>query len=394
MPKKQSLETSLRNVINASSLKKAFHYGSRAVNAIYPALENPNWLSITKATIEVGKIVVEESRASVEGMFDVAWITPYGYEFNTIIMQAISQCRQKTIRASQEGQFVRIINLGGARIGWTQDAKHNIVDCVFVEEATADVAMKKIRELLWQKYKDKSIVLHKKTNRESLTEDVCFDIDDSMPPLPSALADKTCVYLKKFLDAGVSRSIMIYGPPGTGKSTMSRAIVDGLKLRSFRIRVEDLKDLDNSVLTESINIFKPDAIILDDFDRVSQQESLLETLEFFQRHVKLIVATVNDRSRLDKALLRPGRFDEFIHVTKMDDKIVKHMLGEYEDAYELVKDWPIAYVEEYVKRRKFMTPEETIESIKELTSRIQFLNSYDDSDTELKLPTFKGKKKK
>lgn len=394
MPKKQSLETSIHNVFNTASLKKTFHYGSRAINSLYPALENPNWLSITKAVIELGKMVAEESRASVEGIFDVGWITPYGYEFNTTILQAVSHRRSQTLKSSQEGQFIRIVNLGGARIGWTQDSKHNIIDCVFVEEATADVAMKKVRELLWQKYKDKSIVLHKKTNRENLTEDVCFEIDDSMPPLPSALADKTCVYLKKFLDAGICRSIMIYGPPGTGKSTMSRTIVAGLSLRSFRIRVEDLKDLDNAVLTESINIFKPDAIILDDFDRVSQQESLLETLEFFQRHVKLIIATVNDRNRLDKALLRPGRFDEFVHVTKMDDKIVRQMLGEYDDAYEIVKDWPIAYIEEYIKRRRFMSSEETLESIKELTSRIQILNSYDDNDAELKLPTFKGKKKK
>lgn len=394
MPKKQPLETTLRNFFNTNALKKTFHYGSRIVNVVYPALENPNWLSGTKAVVELGKIFAEEARASVDGFFDAGWITPYGYEFNTIISKALTQRKQAVLKSSQEGQFIRIVNLGGARVGWTHDAKHNVVDCIFVEETTADVAIQKIRELLWQKYKDKSIVLHKKTNRENLTEDVCFDVDDSMSPLPSEIADKTCVHLKKFLNAGMSRSIMIYGPPGTGKSTMTRAIVDGLNMRSFRIRVEDLKDLDNSILTESINIFKPDAIILDDFDRVSQQESLLETLEFFQRNVKLIIATVNDRSRLDRALLRPGRFDEFIHVTKMDDKIVKHMLGEFSDAYEIVKDWPIAYIEEYVKRRKFMSSEETMDSIKELTSRIQLLNSCDSNDDELKLPTFKGKRKK
>ena len=395
MPKKQSIGTVLRNAINTSSLKKTFHYGSRAVNIIYPALENPNWLSGIKAAVELGKMVVEETKASVDGFFDDGWIVPYGYEFNSVIVGVLPHRKQKLLKSSQEGQFIRIIDLGGARVGWTQDSKSNVVDCIFVEESTSELAVQKIRELLWQKYKDKSIILHKKTNKENLTEDACFEVDNSMDPLPSALAEASCAHLKKFLDAGVPRSIMIYGPPGTGKSTMTRAIVNNLKLRSFRIRVEDLKDLDNSILSEAVSIFNPDAIILDDFDRVSQQESLLETLEFFQRHVKLIVATVNDRNKLDRALLRPGRFDEFIRVTKMDDSVVKHLLGDYVDAFETVKDWPIAYIEEYVKRRRFMSPEETMTSIKELTSRIQILNSYDDDDNdELKLPTFKGKTKK
>jgi hypothetical protein len=154
-------------------------------------------------------------------------------------------------------------------------------------------------------------------------------------------------------------------------------------MKSFRIRVEDISHIDTTSVYEAINIFEPDAVILDDFDRASSQSSLLETLEYFQRHVKLVIATVNNKKRLDDAILRPGRFDELVNVKTLDDDAINAVLGnEYKDSFELVKTWPIAFIQEYVKRRRFMNPVEAESSVKELAHRVKQLASYDEEDED------------
>jgi hypothetical protein len=51
------------------------------------------------------------------------------------------------------------------------------------------------------------------------------------------------------------------------------------------------------------------------------------------------------------AVLRPGRFDEVIHIDSLDEGTVRSVLGEYADAYyEGAKTLPIAYISEFVKK--------------------------------------------
>jgi hypothetical protein len=54
-------------------------------------------------------------------------------------------------------------------------------------------------------------------------------------------------------------------------------------------------------------------------------------------------------------------------------------LGEYQDAFQQVKNWPIIFIEEYVKRRRVLTKTETEKSIAELATRVKdFYNTPDD----------------
>ena len=122
------------------------------------------------------------------------------------------------------------------------------------------------------------------------------------------------------------------------------------------------------------------SVILDDFDRADGQAKLLETLEFFQRRVKLVIVTVNNKRNLEDALQRPGRIDEIVMIDKMDDEVIKHVLGEYVDGFDVVKDWPVSYVLEYVIRRRYSSAEEAATSLKELASRVADLNHYDDEE--------------
>jgi DNA replication protein DnaC len=282
---------------------------------------------------------------------------------------------------------IKIVDIGGVQMGWSMNTQYNTVDEVYVETARLARARMIIKELLWKKYNCNALLMRQvKPSLGSREPDqagnVMFEHDTLIDPLPSAAADRYITYLQRCVNAGVRRSIMLYGPPGTGKSTMARAILHGMNFTSFRVRIGDLNNLEISTFFEAIEIFEPDAIILDDFDRSHNQEELLEVLEYFRKNVKLVIATANSRQNIDEALMRPGRFDELEPVTRMDDDVIKKILGEHVDVFEQVKDWPIVFIEEYKIRRQFMTSDEAINALQELAKRVQRLSVYNDDDSD------------
>jgi hypothetical protein len=377
----------IKNILNMSQVKKLFRVGTDVFSACQPFIEKPSWWNVGRACVGIGKVLVDDVEMWPDAFFDGdEWTEPYSRDFTMTIMQVLSKFSFTTLKTADQNNFIRLIDFNGVKVGWAYHSKLNIVNQIFVETDKLQQARDNIKRLLWEQFKDKPLVM-RYNKRMIINNDepkVVFEIDDAFHPLPSQKATEYSSYLKRCLDANVPRSVMLYGPPGTGKSTMARTLVETLNLRSFRIRIEDVSALENSTLFEAISVFEPDAVILDDFDRAHAQSSLLETLEFFQRHVKLVVATVNDKSSLDEALLRPGRFDELVLVDKMDENVIRHMLGEFVDGYDDVKDWPIAFIQEYVKRRRFMDQKEATESTAELARRVRRLARYrfeDDNET-------------
>lgn len=372
-----------KRFLSLNKVKRMFGLGTELFTAAGPFLENPTWWNATKSLFSMGKCLVEDVEVwSNEFFSSDDWVEPYSTDFNQTLVKVFQHFPFEKIKTSEENSYIRMCTLpNGCKVGWTYTSRLNIVDHIYVETERLDEARAEIKRLLWEQFDGKSLVMRKNT-RMSVNDEarVIFEIDDAFESKLSKRARELSTLLRKPLDEDISRSIMFYGPPGTGKSTLARTIIELMNLRSFRIRIGDLGGLDNSTLFEAINIFEPDAVILDDFDRSTAQASLLETLEFFQQRVKLVITTVNNLKKLDKALLRPGRVDMIERVEKMDSEIVKHVLGEYGDAYAMVKDWPIAYINEYVKRRQFMPAEEAADSVKELTRRVRDVELYDDSN--------------
>lgn len=371
----------VKNALNMGKVKKLFRLGTEVFGAFQPFIEKPTYWNAGRAALAVGKVLVDDVEVWSENYFDGdEWTEPYSRDFNLTILQVLARYPFTTLKTAEENSFIRLIDLEGAKVGWTYHAKLNTVDHIYVETDKLDQARETIKRLLWEQFKGEPLVMRHNRRMIIGTDEprVVFEVDDAFHPLPSAKATEYAAYLRRCLDANVPRSVMLYGPPGTGKSTMARTLVENLGLRSFRIRVEDVSGLENSTLFEAISIFQPEAVILDDFDRAHAQAALLETLEFFQRHVKLVVATVNDKNNLDEALLRPGRFDELVLVDRMDEAVIRHMLGEYADGYEDVKGWPIAFIQEYKQRRRFMDPAEAANSMAELAKRVKRLDRYRD----------------
>lgn len=377
----------LERYLSVGSVKRMFSLGSELFGAVTPFLDNPTWWTAGASIFSMGKVLVDDVEVWSEDYFSGDdWIQPYNANFNQTLVQVLQKYPFERFKTTTENNYIRICTLpNGVKFGWTYFGSTQQVDHVYVDSRRVEEAKTFIKKILWEQYEGKSLVMRKNTKVVFTGDDarILFEIDDAFESMLSKTATDYSAYLKKPLDAGVSRSVMFYGPPGTGKSTLARTIVELMGLRSFRIRIGDLGGLDNSTLFEAINIFEPDAVILDDFDRAQGQEQLLETLEFFQQKVKLVITTVNNRSELDDALMRPGRIDELILIDKMDDEVVKHVLGEHVDAFDVVKNWPIAFIVEFVKRRQFMSKEEAVKSVKELASRVNEMSHYCDESTEV-----------
>lgn len=382
--KKKSPLGLIKDMLSAGKVKSSIKLGADIVSAIVPVIEEPNWWNGIRSAFAVGKLAIDRMEFWSDDYFaGDEWSIPYTRDFNTLVLKAISGFPYETIRSSDEMIVIRSIDLDGIKIAYPYNINLKTVSNVYVETQHLVEAKQKIKGLLWEMYKNTNLVMrqNKRGQNSDIESTVAFESDDAFVSMTSRRASEYSAYLKRCIDAGVNRSVLLYGPPGTGKSTMARTIIDTLGIRSFRIRVEDVASLESSTLFEAINIFEPDAIILDDFDRAHSQAQLLETLEFFQRHVKLVIATVNDRNSLDEAIMRPGRFDELIFVKSMEKDVVMSILGpKHKDAYESVKDWPVAFIQEYVKRRKFMSSEEAKSSTVELAMRVKRLEKYDDEN--------------
>lgn len=379
-----------RDVMNDENVRRFFQIGADVAEAITPVFitkDRTPW-TFPKAMIDLGKIAVEASEVYSHEFFeDGEWTTPYPSDFNHTILKIVHERPHRLIKTGDEDSCVKLLDLGDElELGWVVTKNDSTPDAIYVKTERLVQSRQRIKQLLWEHFKGKSLVMRRASrSRRDHDNDssVVFEVDDVHDPMVSEKASRYSAYLQKAITAEVPRALMFYGPPGTGKSTMARTIIYTLGLRSFRIRVEDVGNIENSTVFEAISIFEPDSILLDDFDRCNGQESLFETLEFFKRHIKLVIATVNDRSSLDDALLRPGRFDEMIFVKRLDDVVIKKVLGQYADeAFEHVKTWPIAFIQEYITRRQFMTDEETKRSMKELKRRVESLKKYDDDDDD------------
>lgn len=362
-------------------------FASLAASSYATFADSPTWWNGIKSGMIMLKELSDDQEVWAYDYFDDddGWIEPFNRDFNGAFLKLLTGYGHSDIKTSSDNLIVRLHDVDGITFGYILNVRAMIkVDKIYCRAEQRMAARELLQKLLWKQYGDQSLVMRRSDRSNAMNSDedrVVLEVDQVYKSMSSKRATEYATYLKRCIDAGVHRSVMLYGPPGTGKSTMAKTIVESLNLRSFRIRVGDAGGIDTNTLFESVNIFQPEAIIFDDFDRAHNQENLLETLEHFHNKVKLIIATVNRRDSLDEALLRPGRFDELECIRVMDEDVVKKVLGEENhDVLETLKEWPIAFIQEYVKRTAFMSKEESLQSVEELAERVDRLSEFDEED--------------
>lgn len=184
----------------------------------------------------------------------------------------------------------------------------------------------------------------------------------------SERAAECIVQIQKAFDHQLNRSLLFIGLPGTGKSYCAQTIAHHFNFRTLKFRPLNYFALPH--LLEFIDLFKIEAIIMDDFDQIETDERSLELLEILNKKLKLVIGTANVIGKFDPAIIRPGRFSELIQIESLDQETIKKVLGSLYKTYGTkTETWPIAYVNE-LKIQSKLNPDKIEERYTELNQRI------------------------
>ncbi len=151
---------------------------------------------------------------------------------------------------------------------------------------------------------------------------------------------------KKFIDMGakIPKGVLMTGLPGTGKTMMAKAVAGEASVPFFYLSGSDFVEMFVGVGASRVrDLFKmakkmsPSIIFIDEIDAVGRSRGvgigggndereqtlnqILVEMDGFETNEKVIVIAATNRDDvLDKALLRPGRFDRRVRIELPDRK--------------------------------------------------------------------------
>ncbi len=143
------------------------------------------------------------------------------------------------------------------------------------------------------------------------------------------------------LGGKIPRGVLLVGPPGTGKTLLARAVAGEASVPFFSMSGSEFVEVLVGVgasrvrdLFEQAKKASPSIIFIDEIDAVGRQRGssinsndereqtlnqlLVEMDGFDTRQAVVVLAATNRPDGLDKALLRPGRFDRRVTVERPD----------------------------------------------------------------------------
>jgi transitional endoplasmic reticulum ATPase len=151
---------------------------------------------------------------------------------------------------------------------------------------------------------------------------------------------------------------LFYGPPGTGKTHFARILSESLSAQFYRIRgpeivskgVGDTERLIREIFDDARKE-SPSIIFFDEIDSIAVDRGGEGTRDFSQRIVAqllavldgfdgaqenvFVIAATNQIDEIDKALLRPGRFDWQVHFPIPSDEHRREIFNTLQRGYNL-----------------------------------------------------------
>jgi len=152
------------------------------------------------------------------------------------------------------------------------------------------------------------------------------------------------------LGGQIPRGVLMSGPPGTGKTLLAKAIAGEAKVPFFSISGSDFVEMFVGVgasrvrdMFDQAKKHAPCIIFIDEIDAVGRHRGgghggghdereqtlnqlLVEMDGFEGSEGVIVIAATNRPDVLDKALLRPGRFDRQVYVGLPDIRGREHIL--------------------------------------------------------------------
>ncbi len=168
----------------------------------------------------------------------------------------------------------------------------------------------------------------------------------------------------KFLKIGakIPRGVLLMGPPGTGKTLLAKAIAGEANVAFYSISASEFVEMFVGVGASRVrDLFvqakktQPSIIFIDEMDAVGRHRGsgvggghdereqtlnqlLVELDGFDDKSSVIVIAATNRPDILDKALLRPGRFDRQIVIDKPDLIGRQQILAIHKEKKKLAKD--------------------------------------------------------
>lgn len=194
----------------------------------------------------------------------------------------------------------------------------------------------------------------------------CEEAKEEVSELVDFLSDP-----QKFQKLGgkIPRGILMVGPPGTGKTLIARAIAGEAGVKFFTISGSDFVEMFVGVGASRVrDMFAqakehaPCIIFIDEIDAVGRQRGgagigggndereqtlnqlLVEMDGFNGNEGVIVIAATNRADILDKALLRPGRFDRQVNVGLPDVRGREQILNVHIKKVPIADDVELKYI--------------------------------------------------
>lgn len=359
---------------------------SNALSSIDGALKNPGIISCIRAVITTMNVwnSLKNGRRTVNDFIETkyrghSWIHVFAEDTHALIAGIFSRKQIPTDVSISDNANVQIIDYGDCAICWEVwsstygiDKKTTSCGRLWVLDQNIDKIYDKLREFAWDGMGKHALFRSQTKENGMIARETRLAVvnDVETKTFPSKLADAERDSITKYIGAGVNRAILYYGPPGAGKSTVIRTIVHQLQMRSVRIQLDSVSDIE--AVSQIIQIFAPDCVILDDIDKANRNECFYEMMERLKKNVKLVLLSANWTDEFDCAEIRPERIDKMVKVETLDPEAIARIVGdELAGMEDKIGAWPVAYINELKLRRQFEDDECFAQSFEELKQRCE-----------------------